>query len=616
MTNMENLATVIRVAVVIAGFACALIFSWILFPTNRESRNFYPTDGCDCRRHCEWQLTKMNETFNTLISVCEEKLQKLHSSDMNMAIIREQLHKEILELFSYEFQTFQRLHNTKADYVPQLCSDYCTAVDLTKYKDECKENATKLLNANQRLSQRQRWLRLQLKLRLRRTEPQIETANMFSSTDLWAVTVPITFVITIIILIRGNKDKLATLETERERIEIEVHTLRERNVTLANEAQSLTANLQTQQQQADEFILDKERFCVELEARNTILTAQQEALFERNGMLEYWNETLYTETTELQFEIDKLWKNLGRKETALQNAHKFWQRQQSKERKARQEFEEELENTINSLKKNRLKREWKLANGYQEKVNELETKMTCMNESYGKQLQNRAKRQKELEANVRALERERTKSVNELEKWKMRYDVEREGKRSAQEQVSSLEREVTALKAQTARLEEGLQTRSYRSSRPLRFLRQPQTLNSVEILDSRLDDMRKEFETRFVRLQSKFDSELTRDSEELHKLRVEHEELRKDLELANKLNSQLQRRLARQEPVQPLLLNNQRNKRSSHAKCRVHLAKEKLQKQISFSRIDDCRTQPEPTHLSTRYYGNTEYRLSDSGVCQ
>ena len=80
---------------------------------------------------------------------------------MNMALIREQLHKEMLELFLYEYQTMNhRLKDIKTDSVPQLCSNWCTNMDSSK----CKENVVKLQIDNQRLLERER----QLKLRLQR----------------------------------------------------------------------------------------------------------------------------------------------------------------------------------------------------------------------------------------------------------------------------------------------------------------------------------------------------------------------------------------------------------------------------------------------------------------
>ena len=127
----------------------------------RSSDNRYFTDSCDCRHQCEWQLDLMNKTFHTLLAIHEDKITKLHQSDMNMALIREQLHKEMLELFLYEYQTMNhRLKNIKTDSVPQFCSNWCTNMDSSK----CKENVVKLQIDNQRLLERER----QLKLRLQR----------------------------------------------------------------------------------------------------------------------------------------------------------------------------------------------------------------------------------------------------------------------------------------------------------------------------------------------------------------------------------------------------------------------------------------------------------------
>ena len=137
-----------------------LAFSgWSLFFWNRP--NVVPStsdsEGCgDYKHHCEWQLTKMNETCNVLINISEDKLKKLHESDMNLAIIREQLHKEILELFWYEFQTFQRLHSSKSECVPQSCSEYCAKMSLKKHEEEYQEK----MSENQHLVQKQHLLRL------------------------------------------------------------------------------------------------------------------------------------------------------------------------------------------------------------------------------------------------------------------------------------------------------------------------------------------------------------------------------------------------------------------------------------------------------------------------
>jgi hypothetical protein len=115
----------------------------------------------------------MNKTFNTLLAIQEEKIRNLHQSDMNMAVIREQLHKEILELFLYEYQTMNhRLKNIKTDSmdsVPQFCSNWCMNMDSSR----CKESVAKLHIDNQRLLERER----QLKLRLQR-QPDLPQSHI------------------------------------------------------------------------------------------------------------------------------------------------------------------------------------------------------------------------------------------------------------------------------------------------------------------------------------------------------------------------------------------------------------------------------------------------------
>jgi hypothetical protein len=90
---------------------------------------------------------------------------------MNMAVIREQLHKEILELFLYEYQTMNhRLKSIRTDSVPQFCSNWCTNMDSSK----CKESVAKLHIDNQRLLERER----QLKLRLQRQPDLPQSQNL------------------------------------------------------------------------------------------------------------------------------------------------------------------------------------------------------------------------------------------------------------------------------------------------------------------------------------------------------------------------------------------------------------------------------------------------------
>ena len=148
--------SIVPLVISITGISVLTLLLLLHLPL-RFSDNRYFTDSCDCRHQCEWQLDLMNKTFHTLLAIHEDKITKLHQSDMNMALIREQLHKEMLELFLYEYQTMNhRLKNIRTDSVPQFCSNWCTNMDSSK----CKENVVKLQIDNQRLLERER-LRLQ-----------------------------------------------------------------------------------------------------------------------------------------------------------------------------------------------------------------------------------------------------------------------------------------------------------------------------------------------------------------------------------------------------------------------------------------------------------------------
>ena len=67
----------------------------------------------------------MNKTFNTA-DHSGGKNRKLHQSDMNMALVRKQLHKEMLVLILYKYQTMNhRLRNINTDSMPQFYSNWC-----------------------------------------------------------------------------------------------------------------------------------------------------------------------------------------------------------------------------------------------------------------------------------------------------------------------------------------------------------------------------------------------------------------------------------------------------------------------------------------------------------
>ena len=471
---------------------------------------------------------------------------------------------------------------------------------------------------------------------------------MFLSTHLWTkvtVIVLVAYAVTIIGLIRvcqQTKDRLVAMETEKE---AQMYTLTESNSSLANDVQLLKANLDAQQQLSEELLLDSDNRCMELAAWNKELInesadlreqqTERESLLERNSLLAAWNDELLTEQqrfeskeTELCLEIERLVRKceeevqkLSLKDVELQNAHKFWRKLQSEERKARQELEVKQEYVVSTLEKEGLKYQWELAREvkrYQHTVNELETKLKHANERDAEGQQILAKRQKEQEVTVRKLKQDKTDLIMELERSKIACDMERERKKRALEQLSRLEDEVKALKVQTARLEEGFQAKkSYKTSRPFsssqRQAQTSQTSNSLQHLDSRLEDMQRDFETRFTQLQRRFDTQLTRDSEELQMLRTEHEDLCKRLELANKCNAQLERRLAYQEPVQTNRHTSQHKKGSNHTHRRTRT---RLQRQRSSSTelrdvIDNFLTQPKSTYVSAKHdHDLTDYHLS------
>lgn len=618
-----------RVLVVLA--LCGwLLFIWNIVPFRRTSDSVL-TEGCDCRHHCEWQLAKMNETCNILIAVCEEKLQKLHGSDMNMAIIREQLHKEILELFWYEFQTFRRLHSSKSESVPQLCSEYCSKVKLKVHEEEYQEKMRRLRTENQQLVQTQRWLKLQLQRRLLDTRANTNSDDidhsMLGSINTSAVIFLTTLAVLIAVFVRvhqQSKDRVAVIETEKGRVEAEVCTLADCN----NSQAAVIQFLKTQQQ--------------EIEEQNTSLKKIAKGLVDRNALLESWNVELFDELdnsqqtfqskmTELQLEVERLSlkckefvQKLARRETELRNAHKFWQKQQSEERKAQQNFKREQESVINSLEQHALKCQWKLTTMYRKSVTELKGKLMRDNETHVNEKQMLIKRQRDLEVTIRKLEKEATVHMRELERCRMDRDMEKESKKRAQAQVSRLERQTAALKVQTARLEEGVQqARSYRRSRPPLFSsaqhqdQTSQTPNSLQLLDSRIEVMRQDFETRLSQLQTKFDNQQTRDSEELQVLRTEYEELCKKLEIANKRNADLERRLAYQEPIRSLVqcpaTHRNEGSRHAHMQTRARLRRHRSRaSSIKLTGDDDFRTQPVSTPYSS-ICDLTEYQLSD--VC-
>lgn len=171
-----------------------LVFNYYHSPLTKDSHS--TIDGCDCRYQCEWQVIQMNKTFNILMNACEEKVQKLHKSDMNMAIIREQLNKEMLELFLYEYQTMsQRFQNIKEESIPKFCSDYCITLGISK----CKKSVTTLQLENQRLLDKQRKLKLQLQSQRELQQPGNVCISQHKLIMATVVAIPGTIALTMLI---------------------------------------------------------------------------------------------------------------------------------------------------------------------------------------------------------------------------------------------------------------------------------------------------------------------------------------------------------------------------------------------------------------------------------
>ena len=582
----------------------------------RDGKESNPVDGYNCEHRCEWQLSQMNETFKTLITVCEEKLQRLHGSDMNLAIIREQLHKEILKLFWYEFQTFQRLHSTRIESIPQFCLEYYTAMDNARHR-ECKENETNSQYQIQMLLQRHRWLRTRIHRRLQLAR---EKVNSDALSTLWSFTIMAVVIVLIalfVMVVQQTRNRLTTVKGDMERLEAQLHMAQ----TQLLQAQ---ASLAAQQEETD-IPLDDDNQSIKL------CTSDQEIILEiveRNSYLESWNkelcnseEMLKSRVTDLCFENEILSQECKVKLTAknneLQNAHTFWQGRLNEERKARKTAEEKEIIFVDTIKTMESKYQWQLAREiarYQNTVNELEAKLKQAHERDAEGEQIMLQKKEELESKVRELEGEKIVLEMKLERNELELDMEREGKYRALVKVSGLEKKVTALQLQADRLGERSHKKSSKTSKLSSSASQyqaqsPQEPNSLQPVDSRFEDLRQNLETRFTQLESKFNNQITRDSKELHMLRKEHQKLCENLEVANKRNIQLERRLAYQEPIQPY--HNRTNERTSRLQRWIRPKKRLLRwRSRTIERKDSYPTQPKFKPTSIQDLTDYSYYLS------
>lgn len=253
----------------VAVIVLSLICTQLIF---RESRD---ADKYDCRHLCEWQVVKIHETCTILIALCEEKLQKLHDSDMNMAIIREQLHKEILELFRYEFQTFQRLQTTKTEHILQVCSEYYNINTVVKHhmhdKEDCQSNVNKLLIENQLAVQRHRLFRWQVQRRLRYNRMNVNSCDTIHLLVSWS-SVPCALLIICITILatmfvnwnRQKSNRVTAIEEERETFRVENCTMKEHE-SLIKDLERLKSDLDARKRAAEQFAADYEKLHLEFE---------------------------------------------------------------------------------------------------------------------------------------------------------------------------------------------------------------------------------------------------------------------------------------------------------------------------------------------------------------
>lgn len=598
---MENSTLVPQLVAILAILSSLLFF--------KEIRDHYSVETTNCQHLCEWQLAKMNETSNILIRACEDKLQRLHDIDMNMAIIREQMHKEMLELFRYEYQAFQRMQTTKIEYTPQLCSEYCTMMAVIKYhdKEDCQSNVTKLLIENQKAVQRHRSFRLQCQKRLKYS---LSSADSFDTIHMlsWSSLPPVLFTIctfiltTVLIFVRWHRQRsngVTAFKRERERIDAEMHKIKECNVSLTSDVGFFKSSLDTHKKTAEKFIADLENQHLELEKCNLHLRNEVRTLEEEKARLERWNGDLFTRLNHSQqtlkasqSECEKLLQKLACKETEIQNAHKYWHELQSEERKAVQKLKEEHYLVVKSMENDALQ----LSQRYQTDIKKWKDKLTLESEKH-------AKEQEVLEARWMELEKE-----IKILRWNFQIDqylhnMEIEAKKA---KVSELEGRITSL------LEEGVRAKSYERSRSRRLLlakQQDQTSNTLQLLNSKLVEVRNEL----ALFQRELDSQEKRYTKELQIVREENDELRIRLELANQCNAELKSTRVHQKAVQPSLhaCNGREVSGSTYpAYMRSRTRLRRQRSTIIDSTNRKIQTQPEPSFVQSSAYW-PGYQLSD-----
>ena len=550
-TRMENGLAVLIVLTpwVILGF----LYAW-KHCSNTQTGEF-------CRQLCEQQIDNMNNTFNTAIAAYNTALHILHVSNND---------------------------NTMTAFPEQFCWKHCTSMDtmrLAELEEKCQDDMTKLHGEIQRLQQRQAALKKILQGRWLQTAGNastIEVDSMFWSVHpgpmLIVVFAMMVTTVVSITLFHEVKGRLATIQTDKERLEVQVDALKEDNIALADEAQLLKGHFNEQQQQTEELLLDSENRCTELAAWNRQVQQQLNDRKERTALLASWNLKLYEEDSELHSKNEYLSKKyrkcqekLTKKDKELQNAHKFWQEWQSEEKKARQLIEEKYNSLVSTVKSTEMTLELQELKQKRRLTVEI---LNCHDRIYKLELLQKPQvdnRETEkhlmLMKKMEDLENERRLLMQEIKKLKITLTIEREKheiacrlerKRTIREleRNSSLEREIMALKEQTARLEKGLLMKASKSTKQAQLLSlSPRKNQGSQTMDDwRLNDFQNECESRFDSLQKTID-DLTKETDEVSLLKANQEELRIKLEDANRRCTTLEK-LVHQPPCSQIVMCN------------------------------------------------------------
>lgn len=501
---MEKLIAVVLVPLTL------MVASWLIF---KDYHGLSYIESQDCRKYCEWQMSQMTETFNTLkiqmnetcrmlIASYEERLKKLHDSDLNMALIREQHQKEFVSLFQYEVQTFQGYYNRTVEWTSsQFCTKYCSSQEM-QLLQECKNNYSAYLwSERYYLNERHLYLenRLRhLRNRLRNNDliQKIKASAMLSTLDIFNLTVIFFFVILAFVIVSISnlyclhKEYILSVTAKRFKSRAEKGIKVIKNLhTFWQKRLATHKGIETEMKQ------ELGEKCVRISSlENQLSTSEILHLKEKKRLT---SEISSSHTRILQLEETLLKKKLNDRTTV---EHRILVKRVKDQDDIIRELEDEIKGHIATI----------------------------------------------------AVEREKSEIAYRMERERTIRELQRN---------SRLQTEVVALREQTSRLEKGLQAKVAKASKRGRILalnqykdQAVQTIDTSEDEVSRLTDIRQDFETRLTNLQKTLNENLAKETEEVKSLRKEHEELRIKLEVANKRCSYLEERVQQAQPTPSQIL--------------------------------------------------------------